>query len=113
MRLLCLVFALFMLLPVQAQLRSGYTPLAPNVAQEAALLEYVPTAPVPPKGLNTLRQDEKLALAARQHAAEMATLNYLSHESPNAKSRTAADRVARAGSPAVSYRGEHRQGGKP
>ena len=100
MRLLFLVFAFLMLSPVQAQLRSGYTPLAPNVAQEAALLEHTNRARAA-EGLNTLRQDEKLALAARQHAAEMATLNYLSHESPNALSRTAGDRVARAGSPTV------------
>ena len=100
MRSLFLILALLVFSPVQAQLRSGYTPLAPNVAQEAALLEHTNRARAA-EGLGTLHQDEKLALAARQHAAEMATLNYLSHESPNALSRTAGDRVARAGSPVV------------
>lgn len=53
-------------------------------------------------GVASLSYDENLAIAARNHAAEMAQLNYLSHTSPRAATRSLFDRVARAGSPALS-----------
>ena len=57
-------------------------------------------------GLNELRMDEALALAARHHAREMVTLQYLSHESPMPENATLGRRVARAGS-AVRYIAEN------
>ena len=47
---------------------------------------------------HTLIYDEQLALSARQHAHEMAQLNYMSHESPIAENSTLLKRVIRAGS---------------
>ncbi len=51
-------------------------------------------------GVHTLLYDEQLALSARQHAHEMARLNYMSHESPIAENATLLKRVIRAGSAA-------------
>ena len=87
---------------VNAQaLRSGYSPVRANVPLEAELLLKTNEARAT-EGVGTLLQDEQLALAARQHALEMATLNYFSHDSPNAVNSTASRRVARAGSPLVA-----------
>lgn len=93
-------FALFGLANGQV-LRSGYSPVRANVALEAELLLKTNEARTR-EGVGTLLQDEQLALAARQHALEMATLNYFSHDSPNAINGTVSRRVARAGSPLVS-----------
>ena len=49
--------------------------------------------------LPLLSPDINLAIAARNHARDMAQRQYLSHESPDARSRTLAQRVALAGSP--------------
>lgn len=57
-------------------------------------------------GLAPLVPDERLALAARHHSAEMADLGYLSHRSPVPAHETLARRVARAGSP-LSTLGEN------
>mgnify|MGYP000267867242 CR=1 FL=1 len=82
-------------------LRSSYSPIRANVPLEAELLLKTNEARTS-EGIGSLQQDEQLALAARQHALEMATLNYFSHDSPNAVNATASKRVARAGSPLVS-----------
>ncbi len=52
-------------------------------------------------GLAPLTQDEGLARAAREHAAEMARLDYFSHGSPVAAHATLVQRLALAGSPLV------------
>lgn len=57
-------------------------------------------------GLRALQADDALATAARQHAEEMAELNYLGHESPNLQSRTLQDRLVLAGA-AVQGAGEN------
>ena len=51
-------------------------------------------------GTHALIYDEQLALSARQHANEMAQLNYVSHESPVAENATLLQRVIQAGSAA-------------
>ena len=51
-------------------------------------------------GVGALSYDEQLALSARQHAHEMAQLNYVSHESPVAENATLLQRVIQAGSAA-------------
>ncbi len=84
-----------------AQIYTDYNPIAANTALETALLNE--TNLVRQKnGLSRLEFDPQLALAARQHALEMATLNYFSHQSPTAASKTPAMRVARAGSAVVA-----------
>lgn len=99
---LLLACSLVFVMTVQAQaLRSGYSPVRANVPLEAELLLKTNEARTS-EGVSTLVQDEQLALAARQHALEMATLNYFSHDSPNAVNATASKRVARAGSPLVT-----------
>ncbi len=51
-------------------------------------------------GVSALVYDEQLALSARQHAHEMAQLNYVSHESPITENATLLQRVIQAGSAA-------------
>lgn len=52
-------------------------------------------------GKGALRQDEGLARAAREHASEMAQLNYFSHGSPVSAHATLQKRLALAGCPLV------------
>jgi len=52
-------------------------------------------------GKPALAQDEGLARAAREHAAEMAKLSYFSHGSPISAHATLGERLALAGSPLV------------
>ncbi len=78
-------------------LRSDYPPISADFALEQALLSYTNSARRQ-AGLSELKMDEHLAIAARAHARDMATLNYLSHESPNPETATLALRVAKAGS---------------
>lgn len=49
-------------------------------------------------GLGALEPDERLTLAVRHHAAEMAELGYFSHTSPVAANATLARHIARSGS---------------
>ena len=51
-------------------------------------------------GVPSVAQDEQLAIAARNHAQEMASLGYLSHQSPKVENETLAKRIVRAGSAA-------------
>jgi uncharacterized protein YkwD len=81
-------------------LQGSYEPLAGNVALELALLEKTNAARAE-HGLAALEMDETLALAARHHALEMATLNYFSHQSPTAGTSTPPQRIAKAGSPYI------------
>lgn len=48
-------------------------------------------------GLNALRLDLKLSIAARGHSEDMLRLNFFAHESPVDGKRTPSDRAARAG----------------
>lgn len=95
----------FLLLHLAANVASAsgfvasYDPLAGNVAQEDALLHHTNVERAG-AGLPELVRDDALTLAARHHAAEMARLRYVSHESPVARNATLPDRVARAGSAA-------------
>jgi uncharacterized protein YkwD len=82
-------------------LQASYKPLEPNVALELALLEATNAARAE-NGLGPLQMDETLALAARHHALEMATLNYFSHQSPTPENATPPQRIARAGSPYIA-----------
>lgn len=82
-----------------AQLPARYAPLAGDARFEAALLAATNRARTA-QGLGVLEPQPELALAARQHAAEMARLGYLSHESPNPQTALLPQRVAAAGSPA-------------
>lgn len=65
-------------------------PAMPDV--ESALLEHT-NVQRSMAGLPAFVQDEGLARAARQHAAEMAELGYMAHESPRAETRTVAHRL--------------------
>jgi uncharacterized protein YkwD len=82
-------------------LYASYEPLAANVVLELDLLNKTNAARAE-NGLPALQADETLALAARHHALEMATLNYFSHQSPTAGSATPPERIANAGSPYVA-----------
>ncbi|MEJ2359578.1 MAG: CAP domain-containing protein [Deinococcales bacterium] len=73
---------------------------AADPALEAALLAATNAARAE-HGLGPLTQDEGLARAAREHAAEMAQLDYFSHGSPVAKHDTLQKRLALAGCPLV------------
>jgi uncharacterized protein YkwD len=84
-----------------AQLQASYKPIAANVVLELDLLGKTNAARAE-NGLPALQADETLALAARHHALEMATLNYFSHQSPTAGSSTPPERIANAGSPFVA-----------
>ncbi len=87
--------------PVFAQVFSAtYRPIAADVRLERDLLELT-NAERRRAGLRTLLPDDALALAARHHAREMATLNYFSHSSPTPSSATLRQRVAQAGSAAT------------
>ena len=77
-----------------------YGPIAADVGLERTLLDLT-NAEREQRGLSTLLPDDALALAARHHAQEMASLNYFSHSSPTPRSATLKQRVAQAGSAAV------------
>jgi uncharacterized protein YkwD len=83
---------------VFAQLPARYESLAGDANFEAALLQATNQARAT-QGIGVLEPQPQLALAARQHAAEMARLGYLSHESPNPQTALLPQRVAAAGSP--------------
>ena len=96
----CLAF-LFLLGCAHAQVFSAsYAPISGDTDLERTLLDLT-NAERARAGLSTLLPDEALALAARHHAQEMATLNYFSHSSPTATNATLGQRVAQAGSAAV------------
>lgn len=82
-------------------LKPSYAPLEGDRVLEQALLEATNNARLQ-AGLLPLEYDEKLALAARQHATEMARLDYLSHSSPLPENASLTQRVAQAGSSARS-----------
>jgi hypothetical protein len=90
-------------LALGASLASGtvfvrsYELLPADFALEQSLLHYT-NLERRNAGLNELGADDALALAARQHAQEMATLQYISHDSPVRENATLDRRVARAGS---------------
>lgn len=88
-----------------AQLPARYAPLAGDANFEAALLTATNQARAA-NGVGALQFDAQLALAARHHAAEMARLGYLSHESPNPQNALLPQRVAAAGS-ALQIMGEN------
>ncbi len=75
--------------------------LIPATYHEATLLELTNRERLL-AGLQPLTQDENLALAARNHAKEMATLKYLSHESPTPANNTLQQRITNAGSIALT-----------
>ena len=64
-----------------------YGPIAADAGLERTLLDLT-NAERKPRGLSTLLPDDALALAARHHAQEMASLNYFSHSSPTARNAT-------------------------
>ncbi|MEM6430612.1 MAG: CAP domain-containing protein [Deinococcota bacterium] len=82
---------------VHAQQPLRYSPLGGDPAFERALLEATNTARRN-NGAGRLEADDRLALAARHHAAEMAELGYISHESPNPQTALLPQRVVAAGS---------------
>jgi uncharacterized protein YkwD len=85
----------------RAQLLTAQYPLIPaNVPLETALLQATNQSRAT-NGLGALNYDEQLALAARNHALEMASMNYFSHQSPTPGSSTPPERAAKAGSPYV------------
>ena len=74
-----------------------YTPLPADAGLEADLLTLTNEARTA-NGVGILEPDERLAQAARHHAAEMASLDYFSHTSPTPNNATLSLRVARSGS---------------
>ena len=80
------------------ELFSSYAPLNGNVALETALLQKT-NAERQAHGVAALEYSDALALAARTHAAEMASLGYFSHSSPSDGSRTPPERAANAAFP--------------
>ena len=77
-----------------------YRPIAADVRLERDLLDLT-NAERRRAGLGALSPDDALALAARHHAQEMASLNYFSHSSPTPRNETLGQRVAQAGSAAT------------
>ena len=100
LQLLLLVLTLPLLAAAQS-LPVTYTPIAANTPLEMALLNATNNARQQ-AGAPGLKQDDALALAARHHALEMATLEYVSHTSPKPEHASLLQRVALAGSPFVS-----------
>lgn len=110
---LILIFAstLFLLLPLQAFAQTTLATSAnglgisyekiPATYHEATLLELTNRERLL-AGLQPLAQDENLAIAARNHAKEMSTLKYLSHESPTPANHTLQQRIINAGSIALT-----------
>jgi len=84
--------------PLPLPAREPIPPADPGL--EAALLSATNAARAR-FGKQALRQDEGLARAAREHAAEMARLAYFSHGSPVSAHATLQQRLALAGSPLV------------
>jgi Cysteine-rich secretory protein family len=98
--ILTVMFSLGFFVANAQLLHAGYAPLEADVALETALLQATNQARTA-NGLNLLQYDDQLALAARHHALEMATLNYFSHQSPTPGSSTPPERAANGGSPYV------------
>jgi uncharacterized protein YkwD len=88
---------MLLLSTVHAQRPLRYSPLGGDPAFERALLEATNNARRS-NGAGRLEADDSLALAARHHAAEMAELGYISHESPNPQTALLPQRVVAAGS---------------
>lgn len=107
LRSICLTVACLLVVGIAGAsgLVVGYEPLDGEVAHEDALLFYSNLERTR-AGVPELARDEALSLAARHHAAEMARLRYMSHESPVAEHASLPRRVARAGS-AVQVAGEN------
>ncbi len=84
-----------------AQLQASYQAIAPSTVLELDLLGKTNAARAE-NGLAALQPDDTLALAARHHALEMATLHYFSHQSPTLENATPPQRIARAGSPFIA-----------
>ncbi len=95
-----ILFAFVYSLSFAQLLQGSYPALPANVPLETALLQATNAARAN-NGLGNLQYDEQLALAARNHALEMANLNYFSHQSPTAGSATPPERAAKGGSPYV------------
>lgn len=100
MILRCFFLLLVTLGSAHAQFAASYAPIAADVRLERDLLTLT-NAERRRLGFSTLLPDEALALAARHHAQEMATLNYFSHSSPTPRNATLSQRVAQAGSAAI------------
>ncbi len=74
----------------------SYPGIPPLPALEAELLAETNAARAR-HGLAPVLPDESLALAARHHAADMAELGYLAHESPHEDRRSLSQRLNRSG----------------
>lgn len=101
MKFLLFIFVALGSLTFGQVLQASYEPLVGSVALELDLLNKTNAARAE-NGLPPLKADETLALAARHHALEMATLNYFSHQSPTAGVSTPPERIAKAGSPYIA-----------
>ncbi len=82
-------------------LPSGYLPVPGDVVLESNLV-FETNAARGQMGLSQLAQDPGLIAAARQHALEMATMDYFSHTSPVPGHETVAHRLTKTGSPLVT-----------
>ena len=106
-KLVLIIVSTLFLLPIQAFAETSANGLGisyekiPATYHEATLLELTNRERLL-AGLQPLTQDENLALAARNHAKEMATLKYLSHESPTPSNHTLQQRIINAGSIALT-----------
>ena len=101
MTLRFLLLSLLLFSTAHAQVFSAsYSPIAAEVSLERDLLDLT-NLERRRAGLSTLLPDDALALAARHHVQEMATLNYFSHSSPTASNATLSQRTTQAGSAAV------------
>ncbi len=95
---LAVAFTIALAAPLPLAAREPIPPA--DAALEAALL-HATNAARGAQGLAPVRQDEGLARAAREHAAEMAQLDYFSHGSPLPVHDSLQKRLALAGSPLV------------
>ncbi len=82
-------------------LPSGYLPVPGDVVLESNLV-FETNAARGQMGLSQLEQDPGLIAAARQHALEMATMDYFGHTSPVPEHETVAHRLTKTGSPLVT-----------
>ncbi|MDZ7705413.1 MAG: CAP domain-containing protein [Trueperaceae bacterium] len=93
------MFALGVCSLAVAQFGAEYPALGGQPVFEAAMLDATNRARAA-NGVGRLEPDDRLALAARHHAKEMAELDYLSHESPTPGRQRLSQRVFAAGSAA-------------
>ncbi len=79
----------------------GYLPVPGDIVLESNLV-FETNAARGQMGLSQLEQDPGLIAATRQHALEMATMDYFSHTSPVPEHETVAHRLTKTGSPLVT-----------